>query len=193
MLLLFIAADCRKQSKILYIWALPTAKTMSTDLNCIGFPVTTGRAGSRARYGWLNTRRTDCSFTQHNDKDRSFKVPKCMRTSKCIQWHANKHQHTHKHTHTHSAQRDRWEKTQRSAVSRASLRQDSGSFTSPWLRRWSWPKPIFSTVIALYYTVQVSKCFKGLELWKASSVPNAIQPVLCCSLSWPDCIAHPVL
>lgn len=55
----------------------------------------------------------------------------------------------HHHQHTQTARHDRWEKTQRSAVSRASLRQDSGSFTSPWLRRWSWPKPIFSTVVAL--------------------------------------------
>ena len=48
---------------------------MSTDLNCHSFPVTTGRAGARAGYAWLNMSRTDCSFRQHNDKDRSFKVP----------------------------------------------------------------------------------------------------------------------
>lgn len=48
---------------------------MSTDLNRHGFPVTICRAGARAGYAWLNMSRTDCSCTQHNDKDRSFKVP----------------------------------------------------------------------------------------------------------------------
>lgn len=63
-------------------------------------------------------------------------APTGMQTSvlKCM--------HTHTYTHAHIYQHDRWEKTQRSAVSRASLRQDSGSFTSPWLRRLSWPKAI---------------------------------------------------
>ncbi len=80
---------------------------MSTDLNWPGFPVTTGRAGARAGYAWLNMSRTDCSFTQHNDKDRSFKVPH-LHTH--IQMHrlARKQAsfttgaHTYIQTHTHT-------------------------------------------------------------------------------------------
>lgn len=133
---------------------------MSTDLNCHGFAVTTGRARATTGYAWLNMSRTDCSFTQHNDKDKSFKVPR-------LRMHIQMHQLARKqapfttNAHTQSARHDRWEKTQRSAVSRASLRQDSDSFTSPWLRRWSWPKPIFPQSLRCnipYRSATVLKC-----------------------------------
>ena len=82
---------------------------MSTDLNCHGFPVTTGRAGAGAGYAWLNMSRTDCSFTQRDDKDGSFKVSHLRaHVQKCTNWHANKHPssltrtHTHAHTRTHT-------------------------------------------------------------------------------------------
>lgn len=72
-------------------------RTIPTDLNCHGSAVTTSRAGAAAGHARLNMSRTDCLFTQRNDKDGSFRVPP----------HPNVHVVAHKQaslsTGTHSA------------------------------------------------------------------------------------------
>lgn len=117
--------------------------------------------------------RTDCSFTQLGDKDKSFKVS-CLHIHIQMQQPAGKQAPFTTGTHAGFAQHDRWEKTQRSAVSRASFRQDSDSFTSPWLRRWSWPKQILSTVTAVQNATQVSNRLKKEKVWIASCIPGTI-------------------
>lgn len=59
----------------------------------------------------------------------------CTCTPQCARWHANSHTSAPNTNAPSRTLHDRWEKTQRSAVSRASRRQDSASFTSPWLQR----------------------------------------------------------
>lgn len=135
---------------------------MSTDLNYHGFPVTTGRAGP----GWicLAEYEQDRLLIHATQQQRQIlqspslaytypNVPTSTQTSTLHHWN----------THIHRACHNRCEKTQRSAVSRPSLRQDSGPFTSPWLRRWSCPKLIFSTVVAQYIHFNLTTHLKGLR------------------------------
>lgn len=110
-------------------------------------------------HAWVNMSRMDCLFRHLDGKKKSFKVS-CLHIQNQMQLPAGKQAIFTTDTHTRFAQHDRWDETQRSAVSRVSLRQDSDSFTSPWLRRWSWPKQIFSTVTVLQNAIQVSNSFK---------------------------------
>lgn len=130
--------------------------------------------------------RTECSFTQLCDKDKSFKVSR-LHIHLQMQHPAGKQALFTTDTHTGFAQDDRWEKTQRSAISRASLRQDSDSFTSPWLRRRSWPKQIFSTVTALQNATWVSNCFKEVGSLIASCILSTTYRELWHALSQPQC------
>lgn len=141
---------------------LSAGRTIPTDLNCHGSPVTTSRAGAAAGHARLNMSRTDCLFTQRNDKDGSFRVPpapKCARGG--TQTSILQHRHTLTLTQLSMIDGKR-HKGQQSAglhLDRTQLllhHLDSGDGADP--------NRSFPTLAGLLYTARVSNCFKGLVL-----------------------------
>lgn len=78
-------------------------RTIPTDLNCHGSAVTTSRAGAAAGHARLNMSRTDCLFTQCNDKDGSFRVPPRQNPNVHVVAHKEASFSTGTHSHTHSS------------------------------------------------------------------------------------------
>lgn len=136
------------------------AGTMSTDLNCHGSPVSAGEAGAGAGYARLNMSRTDCSFTQRDDRDGSFNVSRShahIRVHKLTRKQSKPRRLTHKHSRLSMIDGER-HKGQQSAglhLDRTRLllhHLDSGDAADP------------NRSFPMYYTAQVSSCFKEPEL-----------------------------
>lgn len=110
-----------------------SGRTISADLKCHGSlrHPTSGRLWPRFGHARLNRSRTGCLFTQCRDRDGSLGATAKPKKKKKTLHGVAQTSTAGARAHAQTAQRDRWGKTQRSAVSRASLRQDSASFTSP--------------------------------------------------------------